>query len=114
MQVDWTPIIVAFIGGGAGYKAFEKIFDLALNRGKSVRDELRQEIARLEGNIQGLEKKVDHLEAEVETWKTKVDEWKLKYFELFKQHQLLEVALAKKDQLIESLTAKLAEFTGDK
>lgn len=85
-----------------------------IQHGKSLRDELRDEIARLEKNINNLNDKVDHLEAEVEEWKVKVDEWRHKYFTLFEEHQLLKIAAAAKDNVIKKLKEELERLQGMK
>lgn len=81
-----------------------------IQHGKSLRDELRDEIARLEKNINCLNDKVENLEAEVEEWKGKVDEWRNKYYVLYEDHQLLKLAAAAKDHLIDTLRGELAKI----
>lgn len=118
-----TEALWAAVGAGITAlltKLVGKYFDRdneTIQQGKSLRDELREDIERLEGRIKDLDTKVDHLEAEVETWKAKVDEWRVKYYELLEQHQLLKIAAATKDQLIERLRTELMkhyEKEGDK
>lgn len=81
-----------------------------LTQGKSLRDELREDIERLEGRLKETETKISHLEAEVETWKGKVDEWRNKYFTLYEENQLLRIAASAKDQTIAQLKEILAQF----
>jgi chromosome segregation ATPase len=107
--VDPVSFIATFLGGGALLTFIGKLLELWLGRNKSLRDELRAEIGRLEGNIKALEGKVQHLENEVETWKNRVDEWRLKYFTLLEEHQLLKLAAAAKDQAITRLKLMLEE-----
>ena len=92
--MDYTSIIVALVAGGAAFKFLEKVFELWFGSGKSLRDELRGEIARLEGIIKGLEGKVDHLEGEVDSWKSKVDEWRHKYYSLLEKYTRAKTELA--------------------
>ncbi len=83
-----------------------------IQQGKSLRDELREDISRLEGRIKELDDKVDHLETEVETWKGKVDEWRNKYYELLDRYQLLRLADAAKEQALLNLRGELARLRG--
>lgn len=112
-MTEYVEILIALLGGGAAFSFLGKLLELLFNRGKTLRDELRQEIARLEGNIKELDAKIIHLEAEIETWKNKVDEWRNKYYALMEEYQLLKVATAAKDQLIAALQAELARLKGE-
>lgn len=114
VKPEYLEILIALLGGGAGFAFLGKMLELLFSRGKALRDELRAEIARLEGNIKALDAKVVHLENEVETWKTKVDEWRNKFYALLEEHQLLKVAVVAKDQLIAALQAELAHLKGEK
>lgn len=97
-----TQVVVALLGGGA----LVKLLEWWTNRGKSLRDELRQEIARLENRI-------NHLEEELSKWQERVDEWKSKYYSLLREYQLLEVAAAAKDHIITALERELKLLRGD-
>ncbi len=112
-MTEYIEILIALLGGGAVFSFLGKLLELLFNRGKTLRDELRQEIARLENNIKELEAKIIHLEAAIETWKSKVDEWRNKYYALMEEHHLLKVATAAKDQLIAALQAELARLKGE-
>lgn len=105
--------IAAVLGGGAIFTFISKMVELWLNKGKSVRDELREEIARLEARIQVLSTKVDTLENEIESWKARVDDWRNKYYALVEEHHLLKLADAEKSQFIEALQLELAGLRGE-
>lgn len=111
-QENWVAILVALIGGGALWKFLEAVVLPLFNKGKTLRDELRGEIARLEAHITALENKVDTLEAEVETWKSRVDEWRAKYFATLQEYQMCQVASAAKDRTIEDLKLVIDRLRG--
>lgn len=95
MSIDQVvQLVVALVGGGAIFKVVEKLLGVYFGSGRSLRDELRGEIARLDGLVKGLEEKVDHLEAEVESWKKVVDEWRVKYYTLLAKYIRVRSKLA--------------------
>lgn len=117
MQAEWLiQIVLALLTGGVGVKIIEWFFV----HNKTLRDELRHEIARLENRIKELDAKVNLLEDEVEQWKGKVEEWRNKYYELQQRHQSALLQLQLKDDyinrlkvIINQLTTRLKEITSD-
>lgn len=107
---------LALLTGGVGVKLVEHFF----GRGRSLRDELRQEIARLENRIKELDTKVNQLEDEIEQWKGKAEEWRNKFYELQQRHQGALLQLQLKDEhirrlrlIIRQLTTRLKEAAPD-
>jgi septal ring factor EnvC (AmiA/AmiB activator) len=62
----------------------------ALEQGRAIRDELRQEIARLREELKGHASRIERVEAELEERDRALDEWKAKYFDLLHHHRLLQ------------------------
>lgn len=99
MPEPYFQLALALLTGGASVKFLELLF----GRGKSLRDELRSEIARLEGRIKALDTKVDALEVEVEEWKDKAQEWRNRFYELQQRYQSALLQMQIKDEHIRRL-----------
>ena len=110
VQPEYLEVLLAVLGGGAVFTFLSKALELFFHRGKSLRDELRTDIVRLETTIIGLQARITMLEGEVETWKNKVDEWRNKYYELLEQSQFLKLTVAAKDQIIATLEAETKQL----
>lgn len=94
-------LLIAALSGGALLKFIENAGQwLLYNRGKSVRDELRTEIQRLETRI-------NQLEAEVERQKKANDDWRDKYNTLQLHAQRLEITVEAKDFAISVLEERV-------
>lgn len=116
MQEWYIQLALALLTGGVGVKLIELFF----GRGRSLRDELRHEIARLENRIKELDSKVNLLEDEIEQWKGKAEEWRNKFYELQHRHQAALLQLQLKDEhirglklIIRQLTTRLKEAAPD-
>jgi chromosome segregation ATPase len=103
---EWLELLIAVVGGGAIFQFLSTLVTLVFNRGKSLRDELRGEIARLDGQITRLGQHIDRLEAEIEVYKQRVDEWRTKYFALFEAYELFKIASQKRIAELETALQK--------
>jgi chromosome segregation ATPase len=81
-----------------------------ISQGKSLRDELREDIDRQELRLKELGDRVVRLEEEVETWKARVDDWRTKYYVLYEENQSLRLQLTVHTQKIQQLESELAVF----
>lgn len=95
-MTDALPIILALFGGGALLKFVEFLISLIANGGKSVRQELREEIARLQ-------KEIDKLKEELAERDSKLNDFREERLLLLAKIQRLEIIIETKDMIIRNL-----------
>lgn len=100
---DIALILTALVGGGALYKMIESIALTILNKGKSAREEFREEIARLEAKLKEQEHKIEKLQEEVERQKSENDVYRERNIQLLANIQRLELVIETKDYQISVL-----------
>jgi predicted RNase H-like nuclease (RuvC/YqgF family) len=107
---EWATILAAIFGGGALYKTLESIALTLINKGKTVRDELREEIARLERKIDDQDDEIRQLKLEIAAKITAIDEWREKYYRLQRHTQSMEVSVEAKDYTIRVLEERITRL----
>lgn len=106
-----VSLVVALVGGGALYKFLEQLIELFAHKGKSVREELRTEIARLEKTIQEQQGRIDVLTERLSAEAVRTTEWRERYLELQQHTNSLLVSAEAKDAQITALEAQVGSLT---
>ena len=100
---DIALILTALVGGGALYKMIEGLALIIANKGKSAREEFRDEITRLEAKLREQEHKIEKLQEEIDRQKDENNIYREKNLQLMATIQHLELIIERKDHRIETL-----------
>lgn len=93
-------LLSAIVGGGALYKMIEAIVLTIINKGKTTREELREEIARLEAKIREQEIKIEHLQDEIDEQLSEKNEQLTRNIELLSEVSRLGLMIDERNHRI--------------
>lgn len=100
---DFALILTALIGGGALYKMLESVLVAFISRKKTVWEELREEITRLQEKIRDQDTRIEKLQTDIDRKNTVIDSYREKNLQLLAQVQRLEHQITVKDHAILAL-----------
>lgn len=97
----WATILTSVLGGGAGLKLFEYLTQknkLAVEEGRSIREDLRIEIREVREDVRRVQ--------------GELDEWKDKYFRLLEEYTELKAKCESMDEQLATFRAELQKRRG--
>lgn len=100
---DLALILTALLGGGALYKMLESVTVAFISRKKTVWEELREEIGRLQDKIRDQDVRMEKMQADIDRKNTVIDAYREKNIQLLSQIQHLEHQITVKDHAIGAL-----------
>lgn len=106
-----TPeLILAFISGPVVVELLKFILTIGSKKRDAWRADFEALASRYQADITRLEEHIRHQDERIGKLEAEANEWQEKYYDEVKQRQLLEVAIAAKDQLIETLRRELEKW----
>lgn len=103
-------LLIAVIGGGAMWETLKSVIITILNKGKTLREEMKERISELDKEIIVLRNEVRSMKVENDQLREKYEEYREKYALLRIHAQKLELSIEERGMTIAQLERKNNEL----